>query len=51
MIQFDGKTIPKKCRLGPQNSSESSGPEKWLKIVSYAEIEKLKELEMGVQTE
>jgi hypothetical protein len=38
--------MPKKCRLGPQNGSESSGPEKLLKIVNCAtikEIEKLKE--------
>ena len=33
----------KKRHLGPQNGSESSGPEKLLKIVSYAQTEKLKE--------
>ena len=32
--------MPKKRRLGPQNSSGSSGPEKLLKIVNYAETEK-----------
>ena len=30
--------FPKKCPLGPQNSSGSSGPEKLLKIVSCATI-------------
>ena len=34
--------FPKKCRLGPQNGSGSSGPEKLLKIVSCAETYKLK---------
>ena len=29
--------FPKKRRLGPQNGSESLGPEKLLKIVSRAE--------------
>jgi hypothetical protein len=46
--------IPKKCRLGPQNSSESSGPEKLPKIVNCAtikETEKLKETMVGVQVE
>jgi hypothetical protein len=28
-------TYPKKRRLGPQNGSGSSGPEKLLKIVNY----------------
>ena len=41
----------KKCRLGPQNGSRNSGPEKLLKIVSGAETEKLKELMVGVQME
>jgi hypothetical protein len=46
--------MPKKCRLGPQNSSGSSGPEKLPKIVNCAivkEIEKLKETMVGVQVE
>ena len=43
--------FPKKCRLGPQNSSGSSGPEKLLKIVNYVEIEKMKEPMVGVQME
>ena len=40
-----------KRRLGPQNGSGSSGPEKLLKIVSYAETEKLKETMVGGQVE
>ena len=32
--------MPKKRRLGPQNGSESLGPEKLLKIVNCAETEK-----------
>jgi len=43
--------MPKKCHLGPQNSSRSSRPEKLLKIVNYAEIEKMKEAMVGVQVE
>ena len=46
--------MPKKRRLGPQNSSESSRPEELLKIVNYAtikETEKLKETMVGVQVE
>ena len=43
--------MPKKHRLGPQNSSESSGREKILKIVSCAETEKLKETMVGPQVE
>jgi hypothetical protein len=43
--------FPKKCRLRPQNSSGSSGPENLLKIVNYAENEKLKEAMVGVQVE
>jgi hypothetical protein len=43
--------FPKKCRLRPQNGSESSGPEKLLKIVNYVETEKLKEGMVGVQVE
>ena len=39
--------MPKKRRLGPQNGSGSSGPKKLLKIVSYAETEKLKEAMVG----
>ena len=44
--------FPKKHRLGPQNGSGSSGPEKLLKIVNCAiikEIENLKETIVGVQ--
>ena len=37
----------KKRRLGPQNGSGSSGPKKLLKIVNYAETEKLKEAMVG----
>ena len=43
--------MPKKHRLGPQNSSGSSGPEKLLKIVNCAETEKMKEAMLGVQVE
>ena len=43
--------MPKKHRLGPQNGSESLGPEKLLKLVSYAETEKLKETMVGAQVE
>ena len=43
--------MPKKRRLGPQNGSGSSGPEKLLKIVSYAETKKLKEKMVGAQVE
>ena len=43
--------FPKKRRLGPQNGSRSSGPEKLLKIVSCAETEKLKETMVGPQVE
>ena len=43
--------LPKKRRLGPQNGSRSSGPEKLLKIVSYAKTEKLKETMVGAQVE
>jgi hypothetical protein len=43
--------FPKKRRLRPQNGSESSGPEKLLKIVNCAETEKLKEAMVGVQVE
>ena len=44
----------KKRRLGPQNSSGSSGSEELLKIVNCAtikEIEKLKETMVWVQVE
>jgi hypothetical protein len=37
----------KKRRLRPQNGSGSSGPKKLLKIVNYAETEKLKEAMVG----
>ena len=46
--------MPKKRRLGPQNNSRSSGPEKLPKIVNFAtikETEKLKEIMVGVQVE
>jgi hypothetical protein len=46
--------MPKKCHLGPQNGSESSGPEKLLKIVNWAtikETEKMKEIMVWVQVE
>ena len=39
---FARGAMPKKCRLGPQNGSGSSGPEKLLKIVSCAETKKTK---------
>ena len=48
---FAGGAMPKKRCLGPQNGSGSSGPEKLLKIVSYAETEKLKETMVGAQVE
>ena len=44
--------FPKKCHLGPQNGSRSSGPKKLPKIVNCAtikETEKLKEIMVGVQ--
>ena len=47
---FIGSFMPKKCRLGPQNSSGSLGPEKLSKIVNCAtikETEKLKETMVG----
>ena len=50
-MTFIGGTVPKKCRLGPQNGFGSSGPEKLLKIVSYAETEKMKEKMVGAQME
>ena len=43
--------MPKKRHLGPQNGSGSSGPKKLLKIVSYAETEKMKETLVGAQVE
>ena len=46
--------MPKKRRLGPQNSYGSSGPEELLKIVNCAtikETEKLKETMVWVQVE
>jgi hypothetical protein len=46
--------MPKKRRLGPQNSSRSLGPEKLPKITNCAtikEIEKLKETMVGFQVE
>ena len=43
--------FPKKRRLGPQNGSGSSRPKKLLKIVNYAETEKMKETLVGAQVE
>jgi hypothetical protein len=46
--------MPKKRRLGTQNSSESSGPEELLKIVNCAtikETERMKETMVWVQVE
>jgi hypothetical protein len=46
--------MPKKCRLGPQNNSGSSGPEELVKVVNCAtikETEKLKETMAWVQVE
>ena len=43
--------FPKKRRLGPQNGSESLGPEKLRKIVYCAETEKLKETMVEPQVE
>jgi hypothetical protein len=51
---FTGAFMPKKRRLGPQNSSGSSGPEELLKIVNCAtikETEKMKEKMVWVQVE
>ena len=47
-------SMPKKCRLGPQNGFRSLGPEKIPKIVNCATIKetgKLKEAMVGVQVE
>jgi hypothetical protein len=41
MLLFFDRTMPKKRRLGPQNGSESSGPEKLLKIVNYQNCQKI----------
>jgi hypothetical protein len=52
--QVVGEFDAKKRRLGPQNSSRSSGPKKLLKIVNCAtikETEKLKETMVWVQVE
>jgi hypothetical protein len=46
--------MPKTRRLGPQNGSRSSGPEKLLKMVNCAtinETKKLKETMVWVQVE
>jgi len=46
--------FPKKCSLGLQNDSGSSGLEKLPKILNYATIkqtENLKEIVVGVQVE
>lgn len=53
-IKFIGIRFPEKCCLGPQNGSESLGPEKLLKIVNFAtikETKKPKETMVGVQVE
>ena len=44
-------TLAYDLRLGPQNGSVSSRPEKLLKIVSCAETEKLKEKMVWPQVE
>jgi hypothetical protein len=41
MMKFLIATYPKKRRLGPQNGSGSSGPEKLLKIVNYQNCQKV----------
>jgi hypothetical protein len=41
MMKFLTATYPKKRRLGPQNGSGSSGPEKLLKIVNYQNCQKV----------
>ena len=49
---FNLFVFPKKLRLGPQNRSRSSRPEKLLKIVNCAtiyETKKLEETVVGVQ--
>ena len=54
MIHFAGSPVPKKRRLGPQNSFGSSGPEELLKIVNCAtikETEKMKEVMVGIKVE
>ena len=48
---FTGAAKPKKRSLGPQNGSGSSRPEKLVKIVKYAETEKLKKKMVGSQVE
>jgi hypothetical protein len=51
---FVDRLIPKKRRLGPQNGSGSSRPEKLPKIVNCAtikETEKLKETMVEVKVE
>jgi hypothetical protein len=53
-VIFIHQFMPKKCHLGPQNGSRSSGPKKLPKIVNCAtikETEKLKETMVGVQVE
>jgi hypothetical protein len=50
MIHF-ATCFPEKRRIRPQNGSRSSGPEKLLKIVNCAKIEKMKEAMVGVQVE
>ena len=45
------QAFPKKRRLGPQNNSGISGPEKIVKILSCAATEKLKELMVAFQIE
>ena len=51
---FSNHSMPKKRRLGPQNSSESLGPQKLPKILNHATIKetgKIKEKMLGVHVE
>ena len=48
---FVGGVMPKKRCLWSQNGSGSLGPENLLKIVSFAETEKMKETMVGTQVE
>ena len=53
-VIYVASKFPKRLRLGSQNVSGSSGPEKLPKIVNGAiikEIEKMKETVVGVQVE
>ena len=51
---FPDHSMPKKCRLGPQNGFGSLGPKKYQKIAicdTIKETGKLKEKMVGVQEE